>query len=256
VGEIERRVVNFDRIAADYDVTRGGAQRASAAARDLAAHLPPGDSLEIGVGTGIVAHAVLREAPQVRRVVGIDVSAKMLALARPRLPGTVLRAAAELLPFPDGRFDAVIAVHVLHVVPDLDAAFVEAARVLRPGGRVVALHGRPEHHDDELTRATRGLRALMMAARPDSPEAVLASACVAGLRCRDQHPSSPRRSHHSPAELAELITSRSWSYLWALDETVWESQVEPAIEALRALPDQRRPRPQESRLWVSVLERP
>ena len=256
MGEIPRgAVVNFDRIAADYDVTRGGVQRATAVARDLAAHLLPGDSLEIGVGTGILARAVLREVPQVRRLVGIDVSAKMLALARPRLPGTALRAAAELLPFPDRRFDSVIAVHVLHLVPDLGAALVEAARVLRPGGRVVAVHGEPEHHDDDLARATRRLRALR-AARPDSPEAVRTAAAVVGLVCREQHPTAPRRSRHSPAELAALITRRSWSCLWALDETEWESQVEPVIEALCALPDQHRPRPQESRMTLSVLERP
>lgn len=104
--------INFDRVAAEYDATRGGVERARAAAADLSGHLPGGVVLEIGVGTGIVADALLARAPQVQHLAGVDISAQMLGLARRRLPGCVVRGSAQRLPFPDQRFDAVIAVHV------------------------------------------------------------------------------------------------------------------------------------------------
>jgi ubiquinone/menaquinone biosynthesis C-methylase UbiE len=254
VNEAARRgEINFDRVAAEYDATRGGVDRARAAARDVAGHLPTGDVLEIGVGTGIVAAALLGEAPQARRLVGVDISGEMLKRAQRRLPGSVLRASAQRVPFSDGQFHGVVAVHVLHVVSDITATLAEAARVLRPGGRVVAIHGEPQHPDDELSDATRGLKAAR-SHRSDTPEAVRSAAHEAGLRCVEQHPTSPRTAQHSPAELADLIDRRSWSNLWALDDVEWQTHVAPVIEALRALPDQHRPRVQEARLTLTVLE--
>jgi SAM-dependent methyltransferase len=250
-----RAMVNFDRVAAEYDATRGGQERAIACARDVAGHLRPGDVLEIGVGTGIVAAALRAQAPHVDRLIGVDISVDMLAQARRRLPGAVVRASALHLPFGAGRFDSVVAVHILHLVTDLDATLAEAARVLRPGGRLVSVHSAPEHEEeDELAFATRRLRELDDRRR-DAPSAVREAALRAGLRCVDQHPSSPRTAQHTPAGLADLITRRSWSYLWTIDEATWAAEVEPVIAALRALPDQHRPRPQQAHMTVSVLER-
>jgi len=250
---MQRSDVNFDRVAADYDATRGGGARAFACARDVAPHLPPGDMLELGVGTGIVAAAVRTEAPQVARLVGIDISVEMLAKASQRLPGAVVRASALQLPFGDARFDAALAVHVLHVVPDLDATLAEAARVLRPGGRLVAVHGEPQHSDDALARALDPLRD--MAPRQDSPETVVASAASAGFALVEQRPSAPRISEYSPAQLADSIDGRMWSYLWTIDDETWAAQVTPVIEAVRAMPDPDRVRPHESRMTLTVLER-
>jgi ubiquinone/menaquinone biosynthesis C-methylase UbiE len=249
---VRRPDVNFDRVAAAYDVTRGGDARATAYAHDLAAHLPPGDVLDIGVGTGIVAAALLAEAPHVGRLVGIDISTDMLAQARERLPGTVVRASALRLPFGAGRFDAAVAVHVLHLVPDLDATLLEAARVLRPGGVLVAIHGELNQPDDDLMVVTRPLRTLI-GTRQDTPEAVAAAASRAGFRCVEQRASSPLHANHTPAGLADLIAARMWSYLWTVDDVTWTARVEPVIAALRALPDPDRPRPQSAHMIVTVL---
>lgn len=246
--------LNFDRIAAEYDATRGGTERARTAAADLAPHLVPGEVLEIGVGTGIVAAALLREVPHLHRMAGVDISAEMLHRARRRLPRRVIRASALRLPFRDQEFDTVIAVHVLHLVTDLEATLAEAARVLRPGGRVVAIHGQPDESEDELTVATRSMRAVTWR-REDSVDAVRAAGERAGLLCVDQHRTLPRTTRHSPRELADLISGRSWSSLWRLSDAQWEQYVEPTIAALRALPDQDRPRIQESRTTVTVLQR-
>jgi len=239
-------------VAAEYDVTRGGAERATVQAGDVAPHLPAGDVLEIGVGTGLVAAALRREVPAVR-LAGVDIAAAMLDLARDRLPGGLLRASALRLPFRDACLDGVVAVHVLHVVPDVAATLAEAARVLRPGGRVVALHAEGNPPPDELTEATRPLHHILRG-RPDTPDAVRRAAGDR-LRLVVQQPSSPRRAQHTPAELANLVERRLWSSLWDLDDDAWRRHVEPVIAALRALPDQDRPRPQEGRMTLTVLER-
>ena len=70
--------------------------------------------------------------------VGLDVAQAMVDRARRRYPAVeVRRGTAEELPFPDGRFDAVVGnLVVLHLARPR-AAVVEAARVLGPGGRLV-----------------------------------------------------------------------------------------------------------------------
>jgi SAM-dependent methyltransferase len=75
-------VAEFDQLADHYDATRGGQQRGDEYAADLDARLPQGDGpiLEIGVGTGVVALGLTRRG---RDVIGLDVSAPMLARRRP-----------------------------------------------------------------------------------------------------------------------------------------------------------------------------
>lgn len=70
-------------------------------------------------------------------VVGLDQSSRMVDLTRERGLEAVVGDIAEL-PFPDGSFDAAAANHVLYHLPDVDRGLAELARVLRPGGRLVA----------------------------------------------------------------------------------------------------------------------
>ncbi len=113
--------------------------------------------LDIGTGTGRMLELL---APQIRRGVGIDISPDMLAIARDRLE----RAGAHhcqvrlgdlfRLPFPDGvsdqGFDAALFHQVLHYLDDPQAAIVEAARVLKPGGRLIVVDFAP--HELEFCR--------------------------------------------------------------------------------------------------------
>jgi SAM-dependent methyltransferase len=91
-----------------------------------------GLALEIGVGTGRIARPV---AAASKRLVGLDISAEMLAEAEEKPPGLFLiQGDMHHLPLPDDSVDAVLAVHVLHLATDWRQVIAEAARVLRPGG--------------------------------------------------------------------------------------------------------------------------
>jgi SAM-dependent methyltransferase len=112
-----------------------------------------GRGLEIGAGTGYFALNLL-QAGVVSEAVCTDIAPGMLrALERnaARLGLAVETAAcdAEALPFPDASFDVVFGHAVLHHLPDLERAFAEFRRVLRPGG-VVAFAGEPSRYGDRL----------------------------------------------------------------------------------------------------------
>jgi ubiquinone/menaquinone biosynthesis C-methylase UbiE/DNA-binding transcriptional ArsR family regulator len=110
---------------------------------------------DLGCGTGQVAEAL---APFVGQVIGVDASHSMLKAAKKRLllhKNVELRAGAlEALPVGDGALDAAMMFLVLHHVPDPPAAVAEAARTLKPGGRLVVVDMLP--HDREEYRAQMG----------------------------------------------------------------------------------------------------
>jgi SAM-dependent methyltransferase len=92
--------------------------------------------LEVGCGWGELAQWLARETGA--EVVAVDLSPRMVELARER--GVDARVAdVQALPFEDGSFDVAVAAWMLYHVRDLDAAVAELARVLRPGGRLVAV---------------------------------------------------------------------------------------------------------------------
>jgi SAM-dependent methyltransferase len=104
----------------------------------------PGERiLDVGVGPGLLAYDLARLVGSEGRVLGIDVSEDMLALARARLadlPQAELRLAdAGALGAPDAAFDAAVSTQVHEYVADMPAALAELARVLRPGGRLLML---------------------------------------------------------------------------------------------------------------------
>ena len=99
--------------------------------------------LDIGVGPGLLAYDLARLVGPDGRVVGVDVSADMVALAGTRL-GDMAQVEltvgdAVRLPVPDGAFDAAVSTQVYEYVPDMPAALAELHRVLKPGGRALIL---------------------------------------------------------------------------------------------------------------------
>jgi SAM-dependent methyltransferase len=243
----------FDRVADVYDATRGGEERGIRTAKDIVGWLVPGLVLEVAVGTGVIA-AALRDKGY--GVVGVDLSAGMLAHAARRLgPGHVARADALALPLADSTVDDVVFVHALHVIGDVAGTLAEAARVLRPGGRLVALHSPWQRESTDLNDALAALNARKDAQAPDTPGAVDAAAAAAGLRLVTRTSSTPARFESSPAAEADNIERRLWSFLWDMDDATWRELVEPAVAQLRALPEPDRPRAELSRCRVSVFTR-
>jgi SAM-dependent methyltransferase len=91
--------------------------------------------LEVGAGWGELAEWIARETGA--EVVVTDLSPHMVELSRARgLAASI--ADVQELPFADGSFDVVVAAWMLYHVPDLDRGLAEIARVLRPGGRLLA----------------------------------------------------------------------------------------------------------------------
>ncbi len=149
----------YERIAPRYDTVMNLMDRLLfAGGRDWVCARATGDTLEVAVGTG----RNLGRYPHEVRLTGIDASPAMLARARERAAALGLavdlgegEGEGEGLAFPDACFDSVIVTLGLCTIPDDGAAVAEMARVLRPGGRLLAL----EHTASPrpLVRALQGL---------------------------------------------------------------------------------------------------
>src|SRR5947209_10198633 len=128
--------------AAGYDRFMAGAERADLGARRAALLADArGRVLELGAGTGAnLAHYT----PAVTELVLLEPSGPMAARLERKLhdapvPGLVVRAPAEDLPFEDAFFDTVVATLVLCTVRDPDRVLAEVQRVLAPAGRLLFL---------------------------------------------------------------------------------------------------------------------
>jgi SAM-dependent methyltransferase len=98
--------------------------------------------LDIGTGEGQIAR--LAVAGGATRVVGVDPTWAQLTEAAKRAGGPVYaRSGAADLPFPDDRFDAVVACLVFEHITEVDRAIAEVGRVLRPGGRFLFFLNHP-----------------------------------------------------------------------------------------------------------------
>ena len=100
--------------------------------------------LDIATGTGLVARAASGAVGPAGLVVGLDPSRGMLGQQRVQPNMFLVQAPGEALPFSRSAFDFVSLGYGLRHITDLDGLFVDCARVLRPGGRLLVLEfGRP-----------------------------------------------------------------------------------------------------------------
>jgi ubiquinone/menaquinone biosynthesis C-methylase UbiE/DNA-binding transcriptional ArsR family regulator len=108
---------------------------------------------DLGCGTGALLSTL---AQSVARVIGVDASDEMLAAARLRSTDNVelRRGSLEALPIDDATLDAATMMLVLHHLPAPAVAIAEAARVLKPGGRLLIVDMSP--HDREEYRQQMG----------------------------------------------------------------------------------------------------
>jgi SAM-dependent methyltransferase len=172
----------FAGAAGAWDRLRAEVYGASVAREALFALLAPEWTVaDLGCGTGAVAAEL---APRVRAVVAVDQSAAMLRAARRRTAAfdnvELHEARLEALPIADRRCDAALAVLVLAYVDDPAAALREAARVLRPGGRLAVVEA--ARHDDAALQRRMGQARPGFA--PDELALLLARAGLEGIRTR------------------------------------------------------------------------
>lgn len=123
-------------------------RRATAAGLELLGVQPAERVLELGCGAGAALVALARSVGPTGRVVGLDLSPRMLRLADVRLRRAGLSARARVLlgdaaeiPFPDASFDAAFMSFTLELfdTPEIPLVLAECRRVLRPGGRIAVV---------------------------------------------------------------------------------------------------------------------
>ncbi len=153
----------------------------------LSSLLPPLDVADFGCGTGVLSVELARWA---RRVTAVDRSGKALAQARERAEReglnhlTFLEADLHDLPLASGKLDLVVISQSLHHVSEPERVLAEAARILKPGGKVVVMELLP--HPEEWVRSRLGHRQLGFA-----PEDLKAAMEAVGLH-KLQLSSAPR----------------------------------------------------------------
>ncbi|HZD71785.1 MAG TPA: class I SAM-dependent methyltransferase [Actinomycetes bacterium] len=192
--------------------------------------------LEIGVGTGRIALPLYRRG---RRIVGVDLSVPMLERYRANAasaglaPPAVMRADATRLPVRDACVDAVIEVHVLHLVPGWHQALAEVRRVLAPGGVALVARRVWERSEGRGPRARArerhaailvgmGVRSERIGARTD--EEVIGAFTDLGGRVEMLEPVA-WRDEETWAEYLDILERRVWSESWKVPEAAWHEGV-------------------------------
>ncbi|CAL9356016.1 2-methoxy-6-polyprenyl-1,4-benzoquinol methylase, mitochondrial [Actinosynnema sp. ALI-1.44] len=224
----------------------GGAARYHERLLD-AARIDPADRvLDIGCGTGKSSRDAARRAAR-GHVLGVDLSSKMIAVARRRAEREGVanvafeQADAQVHPFPEAAFDVVISRHGVMFFGDPDKAFANIARALRPGGRMALLTWQPLARNEFAST----FRTLFADGKPlpeppagaphpfslSDPDRVRALLTGAGLTDVELHAvSEPVWLGDDVADALAFITARQAAQLAELDEAARARVVEAARE--------------------------
>jgi ubiquinone/menaquinone biosynthesis C-methylase UbiE len=198
------------------------------------------DVVEIGIGTGRIALPLLAAGVN---VTGIDIAPRMLDQLRAkyaawqaesgeRVTGrlTVQIADMTALPFADASFDAVLAVHVLHLVPEWRKALDEALRVLRPGaalllGQDISAPNAMNHDiQDRWAQIAKEL-----GADPQRVGARTFGDIITELRARRLTVTESVLASWDhvaiPREVLDYVESRTWSQTWNIPDDIFDESI-------------------------------
>ena len=176
--------ISFDFAADIYDATRGFPEGIAAKVADslLSALGETPTILEVGIGTGRITRPLLeqiasRDAKATGKhalIFGADISERMLSRLRAQLPlespqPSLIMGSGLALPFPDSTFDAVLMVHLIHLIKDWKAAILESHRVLNNRGALLIGYESSEG-DSPISRLRKKLHDLILENYPDYPQ--------------------------------------------------------------------------------------
>ncbi len=252
---------SFDRAVDYYDSTRDLPEPIAAGGIEailrLAQVRPSSMILEVGAGTGRIGLPLLRRGAN---LFGCDLSHKMLGRLRAKAPAArVAQADAERLPFARGQVDAVLTIHVMHLVAGWRNALREFRRVLRPGG--VYLNSWHWHSDDSVDQRLRQYWRNRVTAhgaewrRPgiQSREELVDEARGLGAAVEEVQAAS-YFTELRPQAVVDNIASRVVSDTWDIPDPIFER----TLEELRAWAAQEygdldQPRREEQRFLLDVI---
>jgi ubiquinone/menaquinone biosynthesis C-methylase UbiE len=259
--------LSFDRVAHLYDATRGYpevvAQQIVQAIDQTARATPQTAFLEVGIGTGRIAFPLVSLG---RTYTGVDISEKMVEQLEAKVrkdgwqeyeqawgtspdenvthmplvrrftqhtKGASLRlvmADMTQLPFHDATFDAVVAVHVFHLVDGWRQAVQEVVRVLRPGGWF--LHCWDEHGVSELKRVEEEWPRILQElgwqlSRPGAPShsSVEDALREQGLQSEKSYVASWEITV-TPRQVVEYVMQRMGSGTWGVPDDIFRTSSE------------------------------
>jgi len=228
--------LSFERAADFYDETRGfppGVEtHAAQLIVDVGGLSTESHVLEVGVGTGRIAIPVL---PHVGHYTGVDLAVPMMQKLREKPGGQQVGLIAgdiTALPLRGGYFDAVIAVHVFHLVPGWRQALQEVGRVLKADGVLLDCYNSSKHHN-----VFRPLWDAWNAAIPSQkrdPIGVNTQENPEYLTDAGFEPMSETQHYAyevklKPSEFLRRLRQRIWSRLWLLSDEDLEKGI-TAIE--------------------------
>ncbi len=230
--------VNFDRAADFYDATRGFPegedQNVGRFIAEVAGLPANARLLEIGIGTGRIA---LPYSRFVGDFYGIDISAKMLERLRQKQtdePLFVSVGDAMRLPFADGTFDAVVIVHVLHLVKDAEKVLVEVGRVLKAEGVILKCQNQSGAKLDSITPLND---AWMNATRKVRSARDLWRNVDEMMHENGWTPVKPAQTYPyeittTPQDFLDRVESRAWSSTWDMPDDLWQAGVNAVKAAI------------------------
>jgi SAM-dependent methyltransferase len=233
--------INFDRAATYYDETRGfppGVEQDAVRLFVQAGGLTMRSRVfEIGIGTGRIA---LPLAIHVGEYHGADISTGMLGrLLAKRGDEPILPVVADgtRLPYANATFDAIIAVHIFHLIADWRAALRECARILKPGAPL--MHGWGARISEPVLtaawdEAVREWQQDQVVPAPPIPNAESERFLnEAGWLLQGEQLQFTFTQYGSPQQFIDSLRERKWSHTWRMSDDVLERGIAAVEHAAR-----------------------